>query len=149
MQDIDFEAGVWAVVTVTGGRRFIASITGFEDGDEPELEITDWMMERKPLHLEQACELITSNIPAQDPETGRMGFQRLVRCTPVNNCMESAKLIVVPEGLHFFKDMQDGDAEQHKGLVRQLGQLLIEARLKALGITKPPMKGPSGPIAAP
>jgi hypothetical protein len=143
MQDIDFEAGVWAIVTVTGGKMLIGSI---ENGRS---DIIDQMEERKPLLITQAFELVSQHLPMQDPATGRTGFQRLVRCAPVNNCLGPAKMTVIAEGLQFFLDMQEGDAEQHKSLVRQLEAMLIEARLSAAGIVKPNMKGPSGPIVRP
>lgn len=144
MQDIDFEAGVWAVVTVPGGRQLIGSIP-----DWSEEEILEKMMECRPIYIEQAFLLVANQLPVQHPKTGQMGYQRLVRCAPVNNCLSPAKLTSTIETIHFFSDMQEADVIEHKSLVQQLEAMLIEARLAKVGITKPTMKGPSGPIIAP
>ena len=146
MQDIDFEAGVWAIVTVTGGTQYIGSVSGNMADEE---RILEWIAHRKLLRMDQVYQLVSQHMPVQNPETGQTGFQRLCRCAPVNNCLGASKLRITVEGIHFFSDMQDADREQHKSLVRQLEQMLIAARLKAAGIEIPTQKGPSGPIVRP
>lgn len=143
MQDIDFEAGVWAIVIVTGGKQYIGSI------ENERSDLLAQIADRKLLHITQAFELVSQNLPVQNPQTGEMGYRRLVRCAPVNNCLGIAKLHVTVEGIHFFSDMQEGDVIEHKKLVKNLEAMLIEARLAASGIVKPNMKGPSGPIVRP
>ncbi len=145
MQDIDFEAGVWAIVTDSAGRQIIGSIPG-----RGETEIVEMMEERTPVTIEQAFLIIANHLPAQNPQTGEMGYRPLVRCAPINNCMSPAKLTQVLTGVHFFSDMQDVDKEQHKNLVMQLQNILVEARLKASGIVTPNMTGPAnGPLVRP
>lgn len=144
MQNIEFEAGVWAVVTVPGGRQIIGSIPDWSESD-----ILEKLHERIPILIEQAFLLVAQQLPVQHPQTGQMGYQRLVRCAPINNCLNPAKLTVTIEGVHFFSDMQEEDVIEHKDLVRQLEEMLVEARLAKSGIVKPSMKGPSGSIIAP
>lgn len=123
---------------------FIGSIPGITNK-----EIIEQMIERVPITINQAFQLVSQHMPIQDPKTGQTGYQRLVRCAPVNNCLNPSRLTAIFEGIQFFSDMQEGDVSEHKKLVRNLELMLIEARLTAVGIVKPEMKGPSGPIISP
>lgn len=133
MQNLDFEAGVWAVVTITGGKKYIGAITT----PEPELG--------KSAIIYPAFELMCADMPVQAPN-GDVGFRRLVRAGPIDGCRGPAKVRVIPQGLHFFSEMQEPDQIEHKNLVTSLVEALMRQRLADAGITVPKVQMPSGPL---
>ena len=140
MQDINFEAGVWAVVTTAGGKKLIGSIPGVG---------TEWIIEsiekRRPITISPAFELLATHMPIQD-QHGNVGFRHIVQCAPIDACNEATMVHVIASGVHLFNEMQEEDRNKHKGLVMTLENMLLEARLKAIGIEKPTMQEPRGPI---
>ena len=143
MQDFEFETGVWAVVTVAGGKKLIGSVSAAEDDED---HVFGLINERMPVTINPAFEMLISHMPVRD-DGGNVGFQRIVRCTPVDNCLGPAKVHVIVEGIHLFRDMQEEDVIEHKRLVEQLLLMLREARAARHGIQIP--KVSAGGIIAP
>lgn len=140
MQDLDFEAGVWAVVMVSGGKKIIGGMPDLNKKDAIEAIEKGWILTVNP-----AFELLCTHMPVQDGQ-GNVGFRHLVQCLPIDGCKGPAKIHVVAESIHFFEDMQESDRNEHKKLVEALAEMLVAARLTAAGIVKPTLTGAHGPL---
>jgi len=133
MSDIDTERGVWAVVTDSGGKKYIGCSESTAD------DILRSMLEREPIKLTSAFALIEMDLPMQTPQGGVI--QHIAHLRPADNCDGPATIHIVPMVIHLFTDMTDSDRRRHKALVEQIAQAAIVGRAEKAGIQ---LVGPGG-----
>ena len=144
MQDVDFDGGLWAVITMAGGKKVIGEIVHPKD----ELELVGAINKRELVTVHNTFEFFATMMPVPPPQPGMPpGMTRIVQAMPVDNCREPAKIMTIIEGVHLFSDMKEQDRVRHKELVKQILEQLTAARFKEAGLSLAgPGDMPRGPI---
>lgn len=139
MQDTKSEGGLWAVVYLSGGKKLIGKVHTLDlfgevtERDEM-VAITSAAAEGVPLRVTPAYEFITAALPFADRATGKEGMKRFVQVMPIDNCIHPGNVVVRVEGLHFFHDMDKGDAKNHSDLVEAVEKQMVAVRAQQVGI---------------
>jgi len=142
MQDSDVEAGVWAVVTDAGGKKYIGQI---DTSAHKEMEVWEVLGSEWPIHLTNAWAYIEMDLPIGGPN-GQMGIQHITHCRPTNNCQGASSFYIMATAVHLLDDMEAADRKRNKELVEQVAQTAMKARAGRSGIQLAPAGAiPPGP----
>ena len=84
MSDPDLERGVWAVVTIAGGRKYIGrieTVIPMDDGNDEQMkeELLQRIADGVPVQISHAFEFHSAMMPVQ-VGPGQTGMQRIVNC---------------------------------------------------------------------
>jgi hypothetical protein len=138
MPDIDFDAGVWAVVRTPGGDKFVGNIefTRVNEGTTARGVLEHAIRNGIPLRLDPAFELIKSHVPVKLP-TGQVALDQLVQLTALDNAIAPSPILTVITSAHLFSEMHELSRERHKGLVNDIMSQLTKLRVRELGLATP------------
>lgn len=127
MEISDLETGVWAIVTVAGGKKIFGKLADEVEGRTK---------------IQNAFSVLEADMPVGGPGGQLMGFNHIFQYRGLDNCHSPATVYVKPEAIHYLKDMEEDERRGHKELVKEALKSMMEWRAKSAGIELVGAHGP-------